>query len=298
MEATSHAFKNRVIARSRALQKLRNFFYERAYYEVDCNALEPTPSIDAAIDLIEVPLQKSYLHSSPEYGIKRLLSQLPPTPVFQLSHVFRKEEQGRWHRQEFMLLEWYNPTLSYRAFQEEVAALLQSFLPHADPQWIPHTRLFQETISSQWPLSCEAIEAWLTKHNDPVRWPDWDSYCDYLLSTYIAPQLKGLWCIDRFPASQAALAKLDIHGARRFEWLMDGLELANGYDELNDGKMMRARMIEENRKRVAMGKSPYPLDEVLYKKIDQLPNYCGVALGVDRLLACSLQKTELRDVIL
>ena len=96
-----------VILRDRAgmLRAVRTFFHERGILEVDCPLLSHHAPIDAYIDLFSVNLEEGkqgYLHSSPEYGMKRLLAQ-GIGPIYQLSHVYRKGEAGNKHNPEFHL---------------------------------------------------------------------------------------------------------------------------------------------------------------------------------------------------
>ena len=79
------------------LAKARAFFAERSVLEVDCCALSPCPAIDSNIDVIPAevaPFQIGYLHTSPEYAMKRLLAD-GIGDIYYLGHVFRQGEIGR-----------------------------------------------------------------------------------------------------------------------------------------------------------------------------------------------------------
>src|SRR5216683_3139555 len=64
-----------------------------------------------------------YLHTSPEYAMKKLLAAGLPR-IWQLAHVFRNGERSATHQPEFPMLEWYRAGASYRDLMEECAALI------------------------------------------------------------------------------------------------------------------------------------------------------------------------------
>ena len=144
--------------RSKMLKRVRNFFDKKKFVEVDCNALNPLPELDLYIDPFEVPMPigpSFYLHTSPEYGMKELLS-IGMKNIFQLSHVFRKEEKGSLHRNEFMMLEWYEVGVSLDHFLSSVIDLISLFLGKTRTQILPYTKAF-DRLSIDPDASKEAI---------------------------------------------------------------------------------------------------------------------------------------------
>jgi lysyl-tRNA synthetase class 2 len=104
-----------------------------------------------------------------------------------------------------------------------------------------------------------------------------------------------------WPASMAALAKLkrgDPRWAERFELYAGGLELANGFSELNDAVEQRRRLVEEQDLRRRLGRPVYPLDERFLEAVGRMPDAGGVAVGFDRLLMLLVGAESIDDVLL
>lgn len=130
------------------------------------------------------------------------------------------------------------------------------------------------------------------------------AYMDLLFSHLVEPHLgkeQPLFLTD-FPPELASLAKtkIDAEGERvaaRFELYIDGLELANAYDELRDAEILRQRFQQDNAERQQQGLAVMPIDEYLLDAIPHMPECAGIALGLDRLLMVILQKSSLADVV-
>jgi len=288
------------ILRDRAdmLSKARSFFADRNILEVDCPILSRSASVDAHIDLIYSESSNVYLHSSPEYGMKKLLA-LGTGDFYQLSHVFRAGEEGKKHRPEFMMAEWYRIDFSYEQMIEETCAFIQLFVGPKPVQVMSYREAFM-TYAGIDPFY-DSIKDHVPKHAGAQTR---DDLLNILLALKVEPHLgqDGLTVITHYPASQCALAKTKtVDGepvAKRFEVYYKGLELANGYDELTDAKEQRRRFIEANELRVQMGKEPLPIDEEFLESLGSLPDCCGVAVGFDRLMMLRHKTDQISDVIL
>ncbi len=245
------------------LAQVRTFFAARDILEVDTNLMRDYPAIDATIDPIKT--SHGYLVTSPEYAMKTLLSQ-NSGDIYQLSHVFRAEEHGPWHANEFTMIEYYRLNMSLLDFISEVAELVQLF---TGPQPI-RTLTYNEALSSYPPPETPPDPSW-----------DNDTALNYRFA-HIEPHLgQGeLTVITDYPSSQAALARTANGTAKRFEIYYQSVELCNGYDELTDAQALRSRLLAQNAQR----SEPLPVDEPFLQALD-LPPCCGVALGFDRLLA-------------
>lgn len=285
-------------ARANMLRKTRDFFHTRGVIEVDTNILSTFAPVDAHIDIMRVDMRENktgYLHSSPEYEMKKLLAG-GSGDIYQLGHVFRAEEQeGPWHSLEFTMLEWYRVGMAYEDLISETLDLIELFLPGLPHQILTYRRAFR--MFSQ----IDYVTDDLTPHvvslsKDAITW-DRDTQLSLLFSHLIEPHLgkELLTVITNYPSSQAALAKTVIEDglpvARRFEVYYRGIELANGFDELLDAKEQRKRLENANKKRVSLGKNPLPIDEDFLAALEKgLPECCGVAVGFDRLM--KLKKIE------
>lgn len=291
--------------RARLLERVRAFFAARGVLEVETPLLSVAGSTDPALASLRTAYhgpglpagQPLYLHTSPEFPMKRLLAA-GSGPIYQVARVFRDGEAGGRHNPEFTLLEWYRPGWGIDRLMAEVEALVTGLYEGA--QALPATRrytyraLFQEFLGLD-PLGAGVAELRACGERAGIRPPggmpadDPDPWRDLLLTHLIEPHLgPGLVFLYDYPASQAALARLkpgEPAVAERFELYWDGLELANGFHELGDAAEQRARFEADNRQRAALGLPAVPLDERLLAALEQgLPDCSGVALGLDRLL--------------
>lgn len=306
--------------RARLVPALRAFFAARNILEVDTPALMHGASTDLQLHSLVTrytgPLAPQgtplYLHTSPEFAMKRLLAA-GYGPIYQISKVFRDGECGRWHNPEFTLLEWYRPGYDHHALMDEVAALI-ACLPA--PQWVGSERirygdLFQRHAGiNPHTASIDELRECARNHNVDIAGhahPERDTWLDLLLTHSIIPQLQPdcLHFIYDYPVSQAALARIRPAGpgqeyalAERFELYINGVEIANGFHELGDSAEQRHRFESDNARRIAHGLPPMPIDEQLLAALAHgLPPCAGVALGIERLLMLAGGYSHISEVI-
>ncbi len=297
-------------ARAMLNQKIRAFFYARQVLEVE-TPLIGEPVTDVFIESFSVYFPSfsepsrlhGFLQSSPEYYLKRLLAS-GAGDIYQLGKVFRAEESGRFHSGEFTMLEWYRVGWSLAQLIDEVLALLDSVgLVTQEAQHFRYNELFKQF--AQLDLSTSSLSAlqarcqpWLANDAGAL---DRDSCLDLIMTHEIEPKLSDIpiAVVTDFPASQAALAKIDPERqtACRFEVYVNGVELANGYDELQDAQQLRARFEQNLKKREQTQKVALPMPEALLAALPHMPACVGVALGVDRLLMALTQKAHIQDVL-
>lgn len=291
--------------RSEMLKRVRNFFDKKKFVEVDCNALNPLPELDLYIDPFEVPMSTGssfYLHTSPEYGMKQLLS-IGMKKIFQLSHVFRKEEKGNLHRNEFMMLEWYEVGVSLDCFLTSVIELISLFLGKARTQILPYIEAF-DTVSIDPDATMEAILHSIPLLPLEVRSWNKQSLLHYVWSSFIQPTLgRGkITIITEFPTSESALAKtIQKDGkeiALRFEIYGEGVEIGNGYVELTDPEETKHRFLQVIQNRRLHDKSDLPLNTEFLRTMERgIPACCGVAIGFDRLMMLRNKKSDIASVL-
>lgn len=292
----SHKFQDR----AKMLASARHFFSERHITEVDCPILSTRAAVDAHIDLIPATYngkQKIYLHSSPEYGMKRLLAE-GSGDIYQLSHVFRDGEYGDKHNPEFMMAEWYRCGFTYEQMIEETCAFIQLFVGELPIK----TLTYREALIKYAEIDCTTATDSDLEKLVPVHTgvQNRDDLLNIILNMKVEPHLgqNELTVITDYPATQSALAKTENEVAKRFEVYCKGLELANGYEELTDSAEQKKRFLEANRQREQMGKEPLPIDEAFLKILDFVPPCCGVAVGFDRLMMLRHGEARIGDVIL
>ena len=279
------------------LARARAFFAERDVLEVDTGALVRCAPNDSNIDCIGTDQDGGFLHTSPEYAMKRLLSEGLGDCYF-LGHVFRKGELGSLHNPEFTMVEWYRLNISFEEMIQETCEFLFLFLGAQKIERVSYRKAFQRFAGINYSeISLKELRE-ITKS-------DWEreTCLHYLLTHKIEPEL-GQGCltvISDYPPYEAALAcvvqKNGEKVAERYEIYHRGIELCNGYHELSDAKELRKRFEEKNQARVAEGKEPYAIDEKFLAALENLPECCGVALGFDRALMLHLKLQSIKQVI-
>ena len=293
--------------RADMFRAVRNFFYERGVLEVDCPLLSHYAPIDAYIDLFSVDLgeeKQGYLHSSPEYGMKRLLTR-KARPIYQLSHVYRKGEAGKKHNPEFTLVEWYRPGVTFEVFLAEVVDLIALFLGPLSYELITYRAAFENYLNVD---SRNATENELKKKMQDLgidaTTEDREELLNLLWGCGIEPHFGNdkLMIVTDFPKSQAMLAQTHIvkgeEVARRFEVSFGQMELGNGYHELCDPIEQKRRLKEANQKRLALGKEELPIDPFFLKALESgLPDSYGIAIGFDRLMMLRYQVDDIAAVL-
>ena len=227
--------------------------------------------------------------------------------IYQLAHVFRGEEQGRKHRREFMLLEWYRTGYDHLRLMDEVADLVRELLP-ACRAWQIRRTPYAEAFRQHLDADIERLDDHGLRALCTARLPesaDWqlsrDAMLDLLFTHYVEPGLgRGtLEFLCDYPPSQAALARIIDGKAARFELYINGLELCNGFWELSDAREQRARFLADNSERAQLGLPEMPLDEAFLAALERgLPDSAGVALGVDRLLMLACGAAHIDEVML
>ena len=293
-------------ARAELLKTIRTFFEVRGVLEVETPLMGKTNCPDVHIDPFYTQLeshnQTLVLQSSPEFCMKRLLCEGVGS-IYQICKAFRNSEVGSQHNPEFTMLEWYRVDWTYLDLIQEVVELITLTLNPKQVQIIEYRHLFEEYVGLN-PWQSQDFDKIAAAHHLQILDLDHDGWLDYLLTHIIFPKLDPttVWVIKDFPASQAALAQLgQANGesfGKRFECYYQGLELANGYDELLDVEIHRKRFIKQNQQREARGKKSLPLDQSFLNALERgLPACAGVALGVDRLLMLKCGKNTIQEVL-
>jgi len=299
------------------LARVRAFFSRHGVLEVDTPALSTAAATDPALLSFQTRYhgpgaaagKTLYLHTSPEFPMKRLLAA-GSGPIYQICKVFRDGECGGHHNPEFTLLEWYRTGFDHLDLMDEVERLLVEVLADIAPvknvyHWT-YRELFRDFADvDPFTVPLADLQALLASRHGitPVGMPDeLDPWLDLVMTHIIEPQLgAGLVFVRDYPASQAALARLRPGSppvAARFEAYLNGMELANGFHELADAAEQRRRFEEESARRLEAGFPAVPIDCRLLDALEAgLPNCAGVALGVDRLLMIAGGARCLQDVL-
>lgn len=300
--AAAHALR----ARAGLLAQTRAFFAQRDVLEVQTPVLSRFAISTPQIDSFEVMPGARYLRTSPELAHKRLLAA-GLGDIYELGPVFRVGEQGAHHGCEFTLLEWYRLGFDEHALMTEVAQLLAQCVPTvsgAGQRLRYADALLEHAGLDLWCCGDQDIANVLTAH---TRLPDAqlarDELLDLVFAVVIAPTFDpgSVTFLYDYPASQAVLAALsddDPRVARRFEAYVGELELANGFFELRDGDVQRARFAQDNALRAERGQRECPPDEAFLSALESgLPACAGVALGFDRMVMLATGERDIRATL-
>lgn len=298
--------------RAQALADKRDFFRQRGVLEVETPAMINAPVSDVNIGSVraEVPGWNGaplFLHTSPEYAMKRLLAA-GSGDIYQLCRVFRGAERGRQHNPEFTMVEWYRLGFSLEQLMREVADLVRLLLRQDLPVEIVSYREAVQRHAGFDPLDADLAELQRAAQSlgldaQRAREAGRDELLDLVVGAQVGPALgaSALTFIHRYPASQAALARLDPADARlalRFELYHRGMELANGYHELSDAGEQRRRFASDQQARRERGLPTHEFDPWLLAALDAgLPDCAGVALGFDRVLMLAMNASSIDEVI-
>ena len=329
------ARRSRLDQRRRILDAVRRFFAAYGYVEVDTPALQVSPGLEPHLRAFKTRLHdprdsrtaERYLHTSPEFAMKKLLVAGVPR-IWQLAHVFRDGERSATHHPEFAMLEWYRAGATYRDLMDECATLVGSCQDAAGAEALvcrggtadarrPWQRLkvadaFEEycgidlLATAPDPLAPDVDRlAAAARHLGIAPHPgdDWEALYFRIFLERIEPVL-GVGAptiLYDYPLSMAALARrspTDPRLAERFEVYACGLELANAFGELTDAAEQRRRFAADQAKKQALYGETYPIDEDFLAALEHgLPSCAGIALGFDRLVMLATGAADIEEVL-
>lgn len=295
--------------RASMLRAARDYFTATRALEVETPTLSASGVTD--VHIASVPAspcgERRYLHTSPEYAMKRLLAA-GCGDIWQICRVYRDGESGRFHNPEFTLIEWYRVGIDHHSLMSDVERLISTMLPPSCNFDSAERLTYREAIQ---------LHAGVDAFDDPsavliarlesagidvprsIR-SDRDACLDLIMSTLVGPALgrERLSFIYDYPASQAALARVRGPVASRFEAYLDGIELANGFHELGAAAEQRARFEADLADRARKGLPAMPIDAHFLAALEHgLPECSGVALGFDRLVMCATGAKHIDDVL-
>jgi len=287
--------------RAHVIKSIRDFFWERGFLEVETPLLIPANAPEEYIDPI-FAFPGLQLQTSPEICMKRLLAR-GHSKIFQISHCWRSEERGLRHLSEFTMLEWYRSESDYTALMNDCRELLQRVAQLS----CPHANFFTRNsvkISPTHPWQHISVqEAFLRFGQVDVLDCLENGLYEEILTSVIEPALTDCNApviLMDYPTELAALARTKPGSpqlAERFELYVGGLELANGFSELNDPVEQRRRFEAANRMRRHIGKESLPLPEPFLEELSGMPPSAGIALGVDRLVMLTADVESIDEVV-
>ncbi|MDN5787447.1 EF-P lysine aminoacylase EpmA [Pseudorhodobacter sp.] len=322
-----------LLARNRVQAALRGWFADHDFVEVDPSALVTSPGNETHLHAFSTEAignegtpHQMYLHTSPEFAMKKLLAA-GENRIAAFAHVWRNRERGPLHSPEFTMLEWYRVGQDYSVLMDDCATFAKLAVAAArtdklryksfecDPA-LPFERLsvadaFSQyanmdllaTLSTQGKPDQAALAAQLVTQGIGFAEGDtWSDLFSRVLAERIEPRLGHgrLTMLDRYPIAEAALARPcadDPRCAERFEVYACGVELANGFGELTSATEQRKRFVAEMDEKERLYAIRYPLDEEFLSALAHMPDAAGIAMGFDRLVMLATAAPTIDHVI-
>jgi elongation factor P--(R)-beta-lysine ligase len=322
--------KDLLIFRARTIKLIRAFFDGRGYVEMHTPRLVGLPGQEPYLEPFPTEVieasgshHPAALITSPEYAMKRLLAE-GFEKIYDLGPCFRNNEP--WdgtHDPDFLMIEWYRKDAGLQSLMDETEEMVRGV---ASGKWevgnqsnptphfqLPTSRFRRLTCEDAWKSTINVDLATLINNRDAMAelcrtrgqtvadGDTWDDLYYKIFLTEIEPKISiEPTFLYRYPISMAALAKPcadDPRFANRVELYMNGLELANGFEELTDTDEQRRRFIEDQNLRQSLGKKTWPLDERFLAALPKIGRASGIAFGVDRFVMLLTGAKSINDVI-
>ncbi|MBS3937629.1 MAG: lysine--tRNA ligase [Peptococcaceae bacterium] len=316
------------LLRSRLLREVRNFLESREFIEVETQILTNQPSGALAAPFVthhnalDIDL---YLRIAPEMYLKRLVVG-GFAHVFEVARCFRNEGISPTHLQDFTMIEGYSAYFDY----EDNMRLMREMVVHVV------TKLFGSAVVSirgeavdfggEWPVvtfrelilkdcaididQCEDAPALLSAilargiqlEHANLKKLGKGNLVDLLYKKVSRPKLINPTFLIMHPIELSPLARandLDASRADRFQLVVDGAEIINGYSELVDPLEQEQRLELQSALRTQGDAEAMPMDKDYLKAMEYgMPPISGWGLGVDRLLQVLLDLPNIRDAVL
>ena len=317
--------QNHLRQRAKILAGIRRFFDQKDFVEIETPLLVPQPGMEPHLEAFETTFENHtfYLHTSPEYAMKRLLSA-GFERIYQICKAFRHEPTAKMHNPEFTILEWYRAYADYTHIMADTELLIAQLATELNGQPLIHTA--QHTIDLTPPWQRLTVKEALAHYAhitadpylEPIQFvtqaraqghtmvtqsdpPDLAFFKVFLDGVEHHLGIKKPTILYDYPAPMAALAKRKTQNpnlAERFEVYIAGVELANAFTELNDPTEQHQRLKEESALRRLEGNPAYPIDQHFLSALKHgMPPSGGIALGIDRLVMLLVGASSIGDVI-
>lgn len=324
MSHLQHLTKNKQNLRIRfeIIKLLREFFWSQGFTEVDTPNIVKLPGQEPYLSPMKINIHDEtgkefagYLHTSPEYTMKKMLAT-GWDKIFSICKCYRDYESfGGTHEPEFLMVEWYRANVDFLSLMDDVQNMILFIGQRLEIEdlRLKDCKIERLRMSELWKrfvgvnldeyLTSEAMFGLCVKKGYNVK--EDESYEDLFYRIFlneIEPKLADMGCVivHHYPAQMAALSRLsptDPRYAERFEVYINGLELANAFSELTDSDEQLKRLKEEQELRRKLGKDVYDIDMEFIEALKTMPPSAGIALGVDRLVQVLASCQNIESVV-
>ncbi len=279
-----------LLARAKIVSAVRAWFADEGFIEAEPGALVVSPGAEVHVAGFET--RGFYLHTSPEFAMKKLLAA-GEEKIFFLGKVYRAGESGPLHAPEFTMLEWYRTDAPYERVQEDCVALLRIAAQAVGARELR----WRERVCDPFAQARRVAVREVIGTSAPLTG---DEFSKRIVA--IEPEL-GVGAptlLTEYPIAEAALARPcahDLSVAERFELYACGVELANGFGELTDPVEQRTRLVAAMNEKEKRYGERWPIDEDFLAGLAHMPPASGVALGLDRLVMLATGARSIADVL-
>lgn len=323
--------------RQQIIKSIRSYFDGQGFYEVETPALQISPGLEVHLRAFKTALyepfedgtKEMYLHTSPEFTMKKLLSAGLPK-IYQISHVYRNGERSERHHPEFAMIEWYRANDDYYVLMEDCKKVLQGAVRAIGKDKLVHHGLecnpFGEwemlTINDAFKKYAD-IDVLATIDDPEASAPNPAKLLEEAKRIGIHTSANDTWedvffriCLDRvephlgfngvptifyeYPKCLAALSRTsprDKRVAERFEFYVCGLEMGNAFSELTDITEQRKRFTADMDMKEKLYGERYPIDEDFMDALAIMPPATGIAVGVDRVIMAATGTDDINNVL-
>ncbi len=300
-------FKARMIKSQLMYAQVRSYLWEEGFLEINTPVMSRYAAMEPTMDSFGTTFREEdlYLHTSPEYFMKKALVSGIADNIFQICPVFRMDMPGKLHNPEFMMLEWYRSYEPYETLMDDCLNLVRKLAGSNAVEYKGGTISLDSyekiTVEEAFKKYAGTDFNEIGVHEERKGWKD---LFFTILMNDVEPNLgfERPVVLYEYPAAMAALSKRkedDPRVAKRFEFYMAGIELANCFEELTDPVEQEKRFTVEKTLRQESGKTVYEIDDTFIDALKTgMPPASGGALGLDRMFMILSGSDELKETMM
>jgi len=308
--------KKRFVLRSIIISEIRNFLNKKGYLEVETPILQTIyggANATPFITQLEALKIKLYLRIAPELYLKRLLVGGFEN-IYEIGKNFRNEGIDREHNPEFTMMELYSAYKTrfdlMKLLEDLIKHLVKKISNEIDNSAILKNKWeiidFEDFVYQKTGLRfTNSQEEWFKKAKElnietATIHDSKEKIADLILKKYRG-EIKNPTFLINQPLAISPLAKKDpLNPTKtlRFQLILNGWEVANGFSELNDPIDQRERFENQLKLKKQGEKETHPQDEEFLEALEYgMPPAAGLGVGIDRLVAVLTHAPSIKEAI-